>query len=496
MQTSAAWMSDTPPLACLSGLAHREALQRLRDDPAARAEMTASAQWSAAHRWADQWATTDQAYYVALRRGFAAQCDIQRGVMTLAGAERWALPDRQPARLSYFESRAATPLRGADIGPPTFAGDWIRGWLADLERHILPAPPTTAAYSALMTAGVDLLTWLANHLSQIPEGVGAEDQSLRAIRRAWSEFAPPGVSRVQTDSIRRLYLGTVANGHRTGGSSKHAPYPSSRCPGPCPSIKPTPRSPCSPVTRSSGDRSWSEHRPGGDSGQRRHRRTWSSGARTLPGQSRRARGCQAHDGQRAARFRWRSLIGVPFTLQAAVDRPLVTPIQHARWAPAEAASALWLQQLRPVGAAGLIDGRVGWSGAQSIGWQWTTEIEHLEAQARIQPGSVGVRVSKHDGHAVVDTGRDPVRGRVAGEQGDAVNPLILDLGRSPKRGEGEHDPAVDREVKGLARLTLLLGFEPLVLISSFRYVRVSPVGSYLTWPLYSTLQRALGCWCV
>jgi hypothetical protein len=216
MQTSAAWMSDTPPLACLSGLAHREALQRLRDDPAARAEMTASAQWSAAHRWADQWATTDQAYYVALRRGFAAQCDIQRGVMTLAGAERWALPDRQPARLSYFESRAATPLRGADIGPPTFAGDWIRGWLADLERHILPAPPTTAAYSALMTAGVDLLTWLANHLSQIPEGVGAEDQSLRAIRRAWSEFAPPGVSRVQTDSIRRLYLGTVANGHRSG----------------------------------------------------------------------------------------------------------------------------------------------------------------------------------------------------------------------------------------------------------------------------------------
>ncbi|MGH2863060.1 MAG: hypothetical protein ACRDLT_16390 [Solirubrobacteraceae bacterium] len=67
-----------------------------------------------------------------------------------------------------------------------------------------------------MTSGVDLLTWLANHLSQIPEGVGAEDQSSRAIRRAWSEFAPPGVSRVQTDSIRRLYLGTAANGHHSG----------------------------------------------------------------------------------------------------------------------------------------------------------------------------------------------------------------------------------------------------------------------------------------
>jgi len=216
MQTSAAWMSDTPPLACLSGLGHREALQRLRDDPAARAEMTASPQWSAAHRWADQWASTDQAYYLALRRGFAAQYDVQRGVMTLSAAERWALPERQPGRLSYFDSRAATPLRGADIGPPTFAGDWIRGWMADLERHILPAAPTAAAYAALMTAGVDLLTWLANHLSQIPEGVGAEEQSLRAIRRAWSEFAPPGVSRVQTDSIRRLYLGTVANGHRSG----------------------------------------------------------------------------------------------------------------------------------------------------------------------------------------------------------------------------------------------------------------------------------------
>src|SRR5579875_866601 len=102
MQTSAAWMSDTPPLACLSGLGHREALQRLRADPAARAEMTASAQWSAAHRWADQWATTDRAYYMALRRGFATQYDIQHGVITLAAAERWALPERQPARLSYF----------------------------------------------------------------------------------------------------------------------------------------------------------------------------------------------------------------------------------------------------------------------------------------------------------------------------------------------------------------------------------------------------------
>lgn len=178
--------------------------------------MTASPQWSAAHRWADQWASTDQAYYLALRRGFAAQYDVQRGVMSLAAAERWALPQRQPAQLSYLDSRAATPLRGADLGPPTFAGEWIRGWLADLERHILPAPPTTAAYAALMTAGVDLMTWLANHLSQIPEGVGAEDQSLRAIRRAWSEFAPPAVSRVQTDSIRRLYLGTVANGHHSG----------------------------------------------------------------------------------------------------------------------------------------------------------------------------------------------------------------------------------------------------------------------------------------
>lgn len=216
MRTSATWMRDMPPLVCLVGLGRREALQRLRDDPAARAEMTASRQWPAAHRWADRWATTDPIYYAALHRGFAVQYDIQRGVITLAEAERWAVPQRQPARLSYFDSRAATPLRGADLGPPTFAGDWIRNWLADLERHILPAPPTTGAYAALMTAGVDLLTWLGNHLSQIPEGVGAEEESLRAIRRAWSQFTPPGVSRVQTDSIRRLYLGTLANGHHSG----------------------------------------------------------------------------------------------------------------------------------------------------------------------------------------------------------------------------------------------------------------------------------------
>jgi hypothetical protein len=244
MQTSAAWMSDTPPLACLSGLGHREALQRLRDDPAARAEMTASPQWSAAHRWADQWASTDQAYYVALRRGFAAQYDVRRGVMTLSAAERWALPQGQPSRLSYFDSRAATPLRGADIGPPTFAGDWIRGWLADLERHVLPAPPTAASYAALMTAGVDLLTWLGTTCPRSPRGLapriracgrsGAPGVSSRRPASVAFRPIPSGgctLARLPT-GIRAVARSASCNGWRAAaGSNKYAPSPSSRCRG-------------------------------------------------------------------------------------------------------------------------------------------------------------------------------------------------------------------------------------------------------------------------
>ena len=88
--------------------------------------------------------------------------------------------------------------------------------MTDLERHILPAPATDAAAEILTTAGVALVTWLGNHLSQLPEGVGGQDAALRGVRRAWPEIAPAGVSRVQTDSVRRLYLGSCANGYQSG----------------------------------------------------------------------------------------------------------------------------------------------------------------------------------------------------------------------------------------------------------------------------------------
>ena len=215
MRASAAWIRETPVLPCLSSLSRREALQRLRRDPAARAAMHASPQWIDAQRWAERWASSDRAYERAFICGFAAQHDVQSGVLSLAAAERWALP---PAvrRVSYWDGREATPIRGADLGSASFAPGWIAAWLHDLERHILPAPPTQPAREILTTAGVELLTWLGNHLSRLPEGVGGPDAALRSVRRAWPEIAPRGVSRVQTDSVRRLYLGSCANGYQSG----------------------------------------------------------------------------------------------------------------------------------------------------------------------------------------------------------------------------------------------------------------------------------------
>ncbi|MGO9961707.1 MAG: hypothetical protein ACLP50_38000 [Solirubrobacteraceae bacterium] len=215
MRTSAVWMRDAPVLACLSGLGHKQALQRLRRDPAAIAAMYASAQWTDAQRWAERWAGSDRAYERALVCGFAAQYDVQAGVLSVGAAEQWALP---PAvrRVSYWDGRAGTPIVGADLGTAAFASAWVEGWMSDLERHILPAAPTDAASEILATTGVALLTWLGNHVSRLPEGVGGPDAALRGVRRAWPEIAATGVSRVQTDSVRRLYLGSCANGYQSG----------------------------------------------------------------------------------------------------------------------------------------------------------------------------------------------------------------------------------------------------------------------------------------
>ena len=230
MQTSAGWMCDTPTLACLAGMGRTEALRKLRSDRGALAAMYASDQYPAAQRWADRWAQNDYVYEQALLRGFAAQGDVQRGVVSLTQVERWALDLRGPGRhpdsvglqwdvASYELSRHhARPIRGADTGPASFAGEWIEGWLGDLERHILADPPTDAARACVHEAGVGLLTWLGNHLAEMPDGVEGSEQALRSVHRAWPRIAPGGVSRVQVDSVRRLWLGTCSNGYQNDRS--------------------------------------------------------------------------------------------------------------------------------------------------------------------------------------------------------------------------------------------------------------------------------------
>lgn len=90
-------MREAPVLPCLAGLGHKPALQKLKREPAARAAMYASSQWADAQRWAERWADSDRAYERALSCGFAAQHDVQTGALTLAEAERWALPPRSGA---------------------------------------------------------------------------------------------------------------------------------------------------------------------------------------------------------------------------------------------------------------------------------------------------------------------------------------------------------------------------------------------------------------
>jgi hypothetical protein len=210
------WIAEAAPLGCLTGLGRRDALMTLRRDSAATAAMYASSQWTAAQRWAGHWADTDLAHDRAVFRGFAAQVDVQRGAVTLGEAVRWALPP-STAPLAYNDALPATRIRGADLSTAPLASEWITGWLRDLERHIVGTPATQAARELLWRVGVELLRWLGNHLSKVPDGVaGASDGALRSVRRAWSEIASPGVSAVQTDSVRRLYLGSCANGRESG----------------------------------------------------------------------------------------------------------------------------------------------------------------------------------------------------------------------------------------------------------------------------------------
>jgi hypothetical protein len=77
--------------------------------------MYASSQWADAQRWAERWADSDRAYERALSCGFAAQHDVQTGALTLAEAERWALP-RAVRRVSQSPANAAVPRSAPRIG--------------------------------------------------------------------------------------------------------------------------------------------------------------------------------------------------------------------------------------------------------------------------------------------------------------------------------------------------------------------------------------------
>lgn len=216
MVGSATWIRDTQALTCLAQLEHRRAVQRLRKDPAASAAMYHSDQWDEARRWALRWAASDRVYERALLCGFAAQHDVQSGAMRLRDAELWAFRS-EVRHVPYLDTRAATPLRGADLATAAGTPTLVESWIDELERYIVPEPATPAARDMLMRSGIALVTWLGNHLSRLPDQrAAAPDRALRGVRRAWSDIAPGGVTRVQTDAVRRLYLGSCANGYQTG----------------------------------------------------------------------------------------------------------------------------------------------------------------------------------------------------------------------------------------------------------------------------------------
>jgi hypothetical protein len=158
------WIRDTPPLALLADLPHTPALRELRGNPLAAAQMRASAQWARAHRWADQWASDPAAYTRALDRDFAAQHDVQAEAWTLNQAEAWAF-ETAAANITHATSfgqneiwdlPGAQPIVGADLEAASTATLLAEGWLRDLERHILPAPPTAAAHAILIAGAIPL----------------------------------------------------------------------------------------------------------------------------------------------------------------------------------------------------------------------------------------------------------------------------------------------------------------------------------------------------
>jgi hypothetical protein len=231
-------MIDSRPLADLVGLGRHLAVRALTSDHAAIAAMVASPQWAAANRWAAGVTATETEHRDAVVRGFAIQDEVQHGAVSRAQAELWAVRHGGHARggdreismsglgpVSRRRVEAVTePLRGADTGPAEFAEDWVCARLAELHRYVLPFALSPAARQYLSMCGVELVTWLANRITELPDGAASSDDELRKARRTWSAITPGAVSRTQSDAARRLWLGTCGNGRHQGRTVGVLPY--------------------------------------------------------------------------------------------------------------------------------------------------------------------------------------------------------------------------------------------------------------------------------
>lgn len=189
--------------------------------------MVGSPQWPAANRWAAEVTATETGHRDAVLRAFAVQYEVQQGAVSRAEAEMWAvrfgtlegrreIPVADIASVSRYVGATPGPLRGADTGPASFAQAWVCRRLTELDRFVLPFALEPGAERYLTACGVELLTWLANRISELPDGAASSDGALRKARRTWPSIAPGAVSRAQSDAARRLWLGTCANGRHDG----------------------------------------------------------------------------------------------------------------------------------------------------------------------------------------------------------------------------------------------------------------------------------------
>ena len=142
MRASAAWIRDTPVLACLSGLGHTGGAPDAAPRPG-RAGGDAR-QPAVDRRAALGGEVGEQRPRLRARVRLRFRRPARR---TERRAEPRCRPSGGRCRPRCATSATGTAGRDADPrrrprDPAAFAPDWIAAWLRDLERHILPAPPT------------------------------------------------------------------------------------------------------------------------------------------------------------------------------------------------------------------------------------------------------------------------------------------------------------------------------------------------------------------